>query len=511
MFQSLVVSVTLGLLICNAAHADDDELLPKRAKRFSGYRISLNSFPTVVSIIYEKRHICSGTILAEYLVMTAAHCITGKWTEKLVVHVEQRSVVTKYPVISLDYHNRFDSVNFTNDVGILRTQRPIILNNIIRPVTLPNRPTWIPTGSSVTYLSWASIFSGRKHTNEQRISDNLTVISNSECAELWGDIEENSLDSQFCANLTSSPDNFIGDTGGPLMYDQVQIGIISSSECGKESVPEISTNVSAVLDWIDQAKHTLMQAEAGLNPFYELSKDEKDYYENWYGIIANETEVPWLVALADKHNGVLECVGSIINENLVLTSAQCANKAKESTKVYVGKIGDEFGVEEHTIVKHHVHDEYNGQRSRYLHDLALLRVEPEFTWSHFVQPIKMIKNDDDLRTGEIAHVHGFVKGSGPRYLKLNVINDDECNWLYRRQGGLLKGQICAKSRFGMCAATIGAPLIVKGHIAGVLSKIDKNCHDYRFPGTYMRIVDNAAWISRVKSWISERDDGGLRR
>lgn len=73
------------------------------------------------------------------------------------------------------------------------------------------------------------------------------------CNDVWGDVPEKHL----CAGGEKGKDVCMGDSGGPLMYDNdgtyEAVGIVSfgaSKPCGKKFVPGAYTNVHKYLPWI---------------------------------------------------------------------------------------------------------------------------------------------------------------------------------------------------------------------------------------------------------------------
>ncbi|KAJ8665280.1 hypothetical protein QAD02_006942 [Eretmocerus hayati] len=515
MARIIISAIVLGFFIYAVTADDPDENEPHhRERRFSGLKVSIGPHPHVVSLLYYGDHICSGSILAADIILTAAHCVTAKWHEKLVVSlrgVNPKLVKTEFAVTNIEYHSSFHSVDFINDVALLKIRRPIPLGNHVASTKLPTEPRAIAEGSKLTYYNWASIIAGPNHMSDRLISDHLAVISKGDCAKMYKDVTVESLEGQFCANFTKSYDTFSGDTGGPLMASGYQVGIVSTSQCGTKILPEISTDVSAVLGWILEKQEELMKTRQEYSVIHPLTQEELDYYRSWYGYPALTREVPFMVALVDTSNGQLVGVGSIISEDMILTTAQCAKNVTATVKAFVGKIKDKYGEEEYEIAHTYIHDDFNENVSPHIDDIALLRVRPEFKFSENVGKAELYGEDEKVEANVPANIYGWVEGRGLHFSNLSINHDDECSWLYGSHGGLFPGQICAKSRFGMCNQRVGEPLVTGRRIVGLLTKFYLDCADYRYPAIYTKVSNYRSWINGWLKALNEREDGGLRK
>uniref|UniRef100_A0A3Q3GI24 Protein Z, vitamin K-dependent plasma glycoprotein a n=1 Tax=Labrus bergylta TaxID=56723 RepID=A0A3Q3GI24_9LABR len=102
------------------------------------------------------------------------------------------------------------------------------------------------------------------------------------------------------------------------------------------------------------------------------TRQETNIGSNYEGLTCTSTECPWQALLKSTESAGF-CSGVILKENLVLTSAQCANKYR-SFQVAVGKRSSDYENGEQTLYVHliHVHPRYVEGRPE--NDLALIEL-----------------------------------------------------------------------------------------------------------------------------------------
>ncbi|XP_070703258.1 protein Z, vitamin K-dependent plasma glycoprotein a [Pempheris klunzingeri] len=113
--------------------------------------------------------------------------------------------------------------------------------------------------------------------------------------------------------------------------------------------------------------------------------------DNFEGLSCTSSECPWQ-ALLKSSESTGYCSGVILKENLVLTSAQCANKYM-SFQVAVGKRSTNYEHGEQTLyVKHvHVHPRYVEERPE--NDLAVIELRDRIVLKKEVIPVCLPERD----------------------------------------------------------------------------------------------------------------------
>ncbi|XP_062294644.1 protein Z, vitamin K-dependent plasma glycoprotein a [Scomber scombrus] len=188
---------------------------------------------------------------------------------------------------------------------------------------------------------------------------------------------------------------------------------------------------------------------------------------NFEGITCTSTECPWQALLKSSESQGY-CSGVILKDNLVLTSAQCANKYS-SFRVAVGKrrTTDEVGEKTFDVKIVHVHPRYVEGRPE--NDLAVIELRDRITFKKEVIPACLPERDfaeNILMSGELpAMVTGWKEPKeesafqGP--LTLNQLAYKPLTECLETHPNLITNKMgCTTNRTNAdCAMSSGSPLL----------------------------------------------------
>ncbi|XP_055613244.1 trypsin-1-like [Uranotaenia lowii] len=212
------------------------------------------------------KHMCGGSILDEYHVLTAGHCYV-KYSEDGHFEVvagahdltaaaatkenEQRRLVESFTV-----HESYDGDVGPDDLAIIRVKEPFVLDEYVQTVSLPEH---LEEFEGKAMLSgWGSISNSWSQEYPDTLQKaNLPLHSYEECSEFY-DASTPLAESNICAGEPDgSSSGCSGDSGGPLVAQiegrSVQIGVVSwgAIPCGQRSRPTVFVAVSHYIDWIN--------------------------------------------------------------------------------------------------------------------------------------------------------------------------------------------------------------------------------------------------------------------
>ncbi|XP_070712026.1 coagulation factor X [Pempheris klunzingeri] len=219
----------------------------------------------------EHRGFCGGTILNEYIILTAAHCMNQSRyiyikLGEFDVLVEHGNEVT-HQVETIITHNRYNPTTYHNDIALIKLTKPIKFSRFILPACIPEQNF----AEKVLMRQPNGMVSGFGRLGEGRqpstILQRLTVpyVDRQTCTE---STQLRISMRMFCAGYDKiAKDSCQGDSGGPHVtryYSTYFItGIVSWGEgCARKGKYGVYTQVSKYIPWIHEGINRLVPKEA---------------------------------------------------------------------------------------------------------------------------------------------------------------------------------------------------------------------------------------------------------
>ncbi|XP_058818084.1 trypsin-7-like [Topomyia yanbarensis] len=193
----------------------------------NGRNGTIEEMPTIVSIRLLTSHICGGSILTKYWILSAAHCLATIDPRQLSVQVGQTKISDTKSVHDASLyiiHPDYNANYYDNDIAILKLTRPLTFSKSVQPARLP------PVCSEVVQHGMRVRVAGWGLVNETYLPEILQildyyVIPNDECRQFH---RHPVYDTQLCAVYPGGGKATCnGDSGGPLVHNGVQVGIVS--------------------------------------------------------------------------------------------------------------------------------------------------------------------------------------------------------------------------------------------------------------------------------------------
>ncbi|XP_016297190.1 coagulation factor X [Sinocyclocheilus anshuiensis] len=219
---------------------------------------------------------CGGTILNEYFVLSAAHCMNQSLSTRVVVGefdtlVNESQEVT-HDVDKILIHKNYMADTYHNDIALIKLSKPIKFTKFIIPACLPEREF----AERILMRREDGMVSGfgrvREGGLQSTILQKLTVpyIDRAKCIES----SKFKISSRmFCAGYDQEEkDACQGDSGGPHVtrYKNTWFvtGVVSWGEgCAQKGKYGVYTQVSKYIMWIHNAMSKVMpQMEASIKP-----------------------------------------------------------------------------------------------------------------------------------------------------------------------------------------------------------------------------------------------------
>ncbi|CAF0807195.1 unnamed protein product [Adineta ricciae] len=216
---------------------------------------------------------------------------------------------------------------------------------------------------------------------------------------------------------------------------------------------------------------------------------------------------PWQVLLNIRGH---YCGGSILNARWLVTAAHCVNGSNPESLLA------EFGMHDRhrrgpwrvarTIKQILIYPLYSGKLTRWMHDIALLRLTEPLVFNPFIRSICLPSKDDIIQYGERTLVTGWgaTQGTGDyRYLReveVPIQSNDRCrlnavSWETNLCAGLCENGTC-----DACQGDSGGPMVLHRHNRWYLVGLISWGFSCSGLGTYTKVSYYSDWISKIISY-----------
>ncbi|KAK4878080.1 hypothetical protein RN001_010586 [Aquatica leii] len=214
-----------------------------------GTDANIEDFPYQVSVEYGNKHSCGGSIITPTKVLTAAHCTINQSANKFRVRAgsawrEQGGQVVN--VIKKVEHPDYNPPKINSDLSILILSKPLLLDNKVKTINIAQVED-VPVGTAANVTGWGV-------TEANVLSDRLLVVDvprvdDQICKKRFPTTYNAST--MICYGGVVGKDSCTSDSGGPLVIDGEQHGVISYgvSPCGGKA-PAIYVKLHFFTDFI---------------------------------------------------------------------------------------------------------------------------------------------------------------------------------------------------------------------------------------------------------------------
>ena len=159
------------------------------------------TFPSSNTSVDETNFICGGTLISRYRILTAAHCVSKKTIDDLVVVIGADNVKVKLEnmewstLIRIELYPDYDTEDLDEywdspDVALLTLEEPVTFDSKINPICLPSLSDASNTyeGSNAIVTGWGETESGN-NSLDKLLRVEVPVISNTDCRTYYSKIK----------------------------------------------------------------------------------------------------------------------------------------------------------------------------------------------------------------------------------------------------------------------------------------------------------------------------------
>lgn len=209
--------------------------------------------------------VCGGSIISDWFVLTAAHCIIDELSkirlgDLNLLETTDDQYADNFEISEKIVHPEYSRATHYNDIALIKLNNQVKFNINIRPVCLPVNRNLIQNKLIATGWGRTGYFG---KNSKKLLKVQLDYFTKEECGAVFknqASLNQGILSTQLCyGSRTDSKDTCNGDSGGPLqlfhetlhcMYTIFGITSLGLS-CGNQNVPALYTNVIPYVPWIE--------------------------------------------------------------------------------------------------------------------------------------------------------------------------------------------------------------------------------------------------------------------
>lgn len=177
----------------------------ERAPIHYPYQLSLQVYTKNTALFAkEYSHICGASIINEYFVVTAAHCIVNQDISKLSLlagtsNLNEESKGSRHPVLACLHHPDYKELN-TSDIAMCKVKIPFAYGPNVAKIDFDG--TFVDGGVNCTLTGWGSVrmmrwlpipfYSYFAYPNELQQA-NFETLTNEKCIEKGHSVDKTQL------------------------------------------------------------------------------------------------------------------------------------------------------------------------------------------------------------------------------------------------------------------------------------------------------------------------------
>lgn len=155
--RMLLVFMTIICSIQSQARfSDSADYLEWSGRIVGGKTAKPGQFPHQISLREsDGNHRCGGSIIHQYWIVTAAHCVVNTRPDEMYAVAGAHGfhdVGTKYDLAHVEAHDDFEYYSLENDIGIVRTAKPIAFTSIVWPIRITDE--YVASSVNVIASGW---------------------------------------------------------------------------------------------------------------------------------------------------------------------------------------------------------------------------------------------------------------------------------------------------------------------------------------------------------------------
>ena len=256
--SAAVLAALLATLVPIGTASTQEEIKAPGRRITDGEKTDIKQHPWQVALQVRGQFYCGGSIIAEYWILTAAHCFRyskreGDWRAKAMATNYATGPGVWAPIERIVIHPKYDPSTYEHDIALVKLKFKAAGKVIPRA----KAEMTVPVGQKLEVTGWGALsFGGEGSRVLQKVE--VPYVDTAACNA------EESNKGQITAGMLCAgypeggKDACQGDSGGPLVWrtegvGNLLVGVVSWGErCALPLKYGVYTRVTAYADWIDQ-------------------------------------------------------------------------------------------------------------------------------------------------------------------------------------------------------------------------------------------------------------------
>ncbi|KAB0368524.1 hypothetical protein FD755_019558 [Muntiacus reevesi] len=257
-------------------------------------------FPWQVSIQVSRKHLCGGSVIHRWWVLTAAHCFPRTLLEMTLENITvvmgsrilEDSRLERKQVQKIIIHKDYEPPHLDSDLSLLLLATPVQFNSFKMPICLQKKKkTW--NRCWMTEWVTAPLYDRKDNFNTYLQKLRVVQISWRECSQRVDQLSRNML----CAwQELGTKGNCQGDSGAPMVCSVhgsqrlFQVGVFSwGIRSGFRGRPGMFVSVAQFLPWIQEETEKEGKAYTFSGTQRRSSLHHVLWYPLWFGLGVSST------------------------------------------------------------------------------------------------------------------------------------------------------------------------------------------------------------------------------
>ncbi|XP_023935763.1 trypsin, alkaline A-like [Bicyclus anynana] len=228
-----------------------------------GSTVDISQYPFLAGLMFSRTGSgtfylqCGGTIINNRNVLTAAHCLHGLNPNQWRARIGSARSSTGGRTINFNritLHPHFNIFTYDSDIALIYASANIATGGNVQLANIAGPNYNLLDNSVVFSAGWGSINWGGQFSDQLRHVQKWT-INQATCRQRYANSGRNVTDNMLCSGYLDigGRDACTGDNGGPLLHNNIVVGIISwGYECGSPRFPRVTARMSRFTNWVVQ-------------------------------------------------------------------------------------------------------------------------------------------------------------------------------------------------------------------------------------------------------------------